>query len=174
MAGGTALSFARNRMMVLRTAAEEIGRAPMSSLTNNLTDMLSQGGEARRGQALTEASMAAGALVAMADGDVSFAERAVVDQGIDALAEREATEPHAAAAAFDEFVDGMRRNSSQGRGAALRAVQAFGVRPDAMDGPAIVLRIADAVARADGGVTADEADVIGEIAALLDAPPPAN
>ena len=169
MANGLTLSFARNGMMVLRTAAQEMGRLPMTGLSNNFGGFLSTSGGARRGQALIEASMAGAALVAMADGDVSFAERALVDQAIDALAARAAIEHPVAVSAFEDFVDGIRRNSSQGREPALAAIAALAGLDGATDEAAVVLRIAEAVARADGGVSDEKRAVLSEIAGQLDA-----
>ena len=108
--------------------------------------------------------MAAAALVATTEGDVSFAERAMLDQAIDALAARDGIEPHAAAAAFEDFVEAIQANSSQGRRSALAAIGALeGVAGAA----AVVLRIAEAVAAADGAASATEIEAVHEVAALL-------
>lgn len=139
----------------------------LTQLTNTLADLL--GGERadhRRGQSLAEASMAAAALVATADGDVSFAERALIDQAIDALAERGAVSTQEAAALFNEFVDGIRANSSQGRRPALNALAEI---EGVADAATIVLRIADAVASADGTASTAEINAVQDIAAALNA-----
>ncbi len=140
-----------------------VGGATLKSLSQSLSDLL-QGGEGRRRQALADASMAAAALVATARGDVSFAERALIDQAVDALAARGVAPPHAAVAAFDAFVDAIRANSSQGRRPALEAVSAFG---GAADAAAVVLKIAEAVAAADGSPSAEEITVVREIGDAL-------
>jgi tellurite resistance protein len=140
----------------------------MSTLTQNLSDLLNAAGASRRDGALIDASMAAAALVSMADGAVSFAERALIDQAIDALADRCAASPDAAVITFQEFVDGLRDNSSQGRlpaFAALRSLEA------AVEAATVVLRVAEAVAAADGEATAAEIAIVREIASALNAMP---
>lgn len=118
------------------------------------------------GKPLLEASMAAAALVATADGDVSFAERAMLDQAIDALAERAGVETHDGVAAFEDFVDAIRANSSHGRQPALSALAAF-ARRAAREEAAILLKISDAVAAADGETSPAEAAALMEVRAIL-------
>lgn len=136
----------------------------MTSLTQNLTEILSGRSDSRRDQALAIASMAAAALVATTEGDVSFAERALIDQAIGALAERSSVSTSLAAATFNEFVDEIRANSSQGRRPALTALAELDAAAEAAT---VVLRIAEAVAGADGAASAAEIAVVQEIAATL-------
>jgi len=136
----------------------------MSQLGQSLSDLLSTSGEDRKDLALMQASMAAAALVATAEGDVTFAERATLDQAIAALASRGGGEPHVAVAAFEDFVESIRANSNQGRWPALAAVTALDGAAEAI---AIVLRIAEAVAAADGSASTAERTVVAEIAAAL-------
>lgn len=139
----------------------------LTKLTNTLAELL--GGDRadhRRGQSLAEASMAAAALVATAEGDVSFAERALIDQAIDALSKLGAISTQDAAALFNEFVDGIRANSSQGRRPAIDALAEI---EGVADAATIVLSIADAVATADGTASASEIAAVQEIAAALNA-----
>ena len=139
----------------------------LTQLTNTLAELLgSDRADSRRGQSLAEASMAAAALVATAEGDVSFAERALIDQAIDALSELGAISTQDAAALFNEFVDGIRANSSQGRRPALDALAGI---EGVADAATIVLRIADAVASADGSASAAEIAAVQDIAAALNA-----
>lgn len=120
----------------------------------------------RRGQSLAEASMAAAVLVATADGDVSFTERALIDQAIDALSDLGAISPQDAAALFNNFVDSIRANSSQGRRQAMDALARI---EGITEAATIVLRIADAVASADGSASAAEITAVQDIAAALNA-----
>ena len=139
----------------------------LTQLTNTLAKFL--GGERadhRRGQFLAGASIAAAALVATAECDVTFAERALIDQAINALSELGTISTQDAAALFNKFVDGIRANSSQGRRPALDALA--GIEGDA-DAATIVLRIADAVANADGSASATEINAVQDIAAALNA-----
>lgn len=137
----------------------------MSQLPNILAELL--GGEwadHRRGQSLAEASMAAAVLVATAEGDVSFTERALIDQAINALSDLGAISTQDAAALFNKFVDGTRANSSQGRRQALDALARI---EGIAEAATIVLRIADAVASADGSASAAKITVVQDIAAAL-------
>lgn len=140
----------------------------MSNLTEGLSDLLSTSGGGRRETALVDASMAAAALVATAEGDVSFAERAILDQAIAALVERGETTPHDAVLLFDDFVEAIRANSSQGRRPALAALDAFDpASARVAEAATVVLRIAEAVAGANGAPGQAEIDVVKEIAAAL-------
>lgn len=137
----------------------------MTQLSDVFSDILTgERGDQRRGLSLAEASMAAAALVATAEGDVSFAERALIDQAIDALANRGAISTHDAVSLFNDYVDGIRANTSQGRRPALNALNSV---DGAAEAATIVLRIADAVATADGAASATEIAVIQEISAAL-------
>jgi len=132
----------------------------MTSLSQQIADLIAFDG-GRGADALCDASMAAAALVAMADGDVSFAERAMLDQALDALAARGAVDLHAAVAAFEDFVEAIRANTSQGRRLALAALQG------AAEAAPVILRVANAVAAADGGPSKAERAVVAEIEAAL-------
>lgn len=139
----------------------------LTQLTDAFSDILTgERADQRRSMFLAEASMAAAALVATAEGDVSFAERALIDQAIGALADRGAIDAHEAMSLFNDYVDGIRANTSQGRRPALNALTGI---EGAADAATIVLRIADAVATADGAASAAEIAVIQEISAALNA-----
>lgn len=136
----------------------------MSTLAQGLSDLLTGGGSGKRETALTDASMAAAALVATAAGDVTFAERAVLDQAIHALSERGAAEPHEAVATFEDYVEAIRDNSSQGRRPALIAIEKLEKAADAVT---VVLRIAKAVAAAGGPASPAEIEALRDVAAAL-------
>lgn len=134
----------------------------MVGLADSLAELLSFSGDGRRDRALADGCMAAAALVGSADGGVSFATRAVLDQVIDALAARDAVAPAEAAETFDGFVDAIAANSSLGRRAALAvAAETDGAHA------ATVLRVARAVAAADGAASAKEAAAVADVAAAL-------
>lgn len=135
----------------------------MSSLAEALSSLLPVTGEMRSDSVLIDASMAAAALVATAEGDVSFAERATLDQAIDALAARGDAEPQTAAEIFEEFVEAIRANSSLGRRPALAAIGAVEGAAEA----AVVMRIAQAIRRADGKVSQAELEAVEQVADAL-------
>lgn len=141
----------------------------MASLAQEFADWLSLSGDGGRGRALTDACMAAAALVATADGAVGFAERAKLDQVIDALTAKGLTTALEAGETFDEFAAAIVGNSGLGRRTAL-AVAAEVEGEDA----AIVLRVAEAMAESSGASQVTEA--VEEITAALglEAPHPSG
>ena len=69
-------------------------------------------------------TMAACALVAIADGEVSFSERIRVDQIIDALDALKVFDPHEAVDVFNQFCEGIIKAPKEGRAKALNEMQA--------------------------------------------------
>ena len=141
----------------------------MSQISQSVSEILAGPGDDRRRQSIVEAAMAASALVAMADGEVSFSERVLVDQAIEALTADNDWEAHDLMAIFNDFADAIAANSSQGRRPALSAIGALEDMDDVGDAVAVVLRIARAVAAADGAATESERAAIDEIAEELNA-----
>lgn len=139
----------------------------MSDIAGGISEFLSFSDDKGNSRALCEAAMAAAALVATARSDVTFAERALVDQALRALADRDAADATIGIEMFQYFVDAIGGNSSQGRRDALSAVQ------DCPDyGRDIILRIATAMAHANGQPAPESIAVVAEILATLDAKPP--
>ena len=137
----------------------------MSFRTDPLAILLEMAAPEGRQTSTAEAALAAAALVATAASDVSFAERSMVGEAIAAMAEHGFTPMDHAAARFDDHVNAIRANSSQGRKSALAQAAALG--PNAGAGADVVLRIAHAIAIADGDIEAAERDSLDEIAAAL-------
>lgn len=139
----------------------------MSDIAGGITEFLSFNGDKGRSRALCEAAMAAAALVATARSGVTFAERALIDQALRALADEGEASSNAGIEMFQYFVDAISANSSRGRRDALAAVQ---------DCPAhgrdVVLRIATAMAHANGQPTPESIAIAGEIAIALGVVPP--
>jgi len=113
--------------------------------------------------------MAGAALVAVADGPVSLAERHTLDQVLDSVELLRAVKVHEAAAVFDGYVDAIKDDSAHARAKVLGAVSAL--KGDETLAP-LLLRIAAALARADGAVGAPAQQELAAIAAALDMPPP--
>lgn len=110
------------------------------------------------------AAMAGSALVAVADGDVSFSERSRLDQVLEKVEALRLYESHEAIDLFNAHVDAIVEDAAEGREAALEIVA--GVADDA-EAAALILRICVALAGADGETSANERLALDEIAARL-------
>lgn len=117
-----------------------------------------------RNRPLLDAAMATSALVATADGEVSFAARHRVDEVLETVDALNAFDVHAAIEIFMNFVDEVRNRSEDGGSRALKAISA--VAGDAEDAR-VVLRIACAVGRANGRYSPRAIARIRETAAAL-------
>ncbi len=78
--------------------------------------------ERHRNRPFLRASMAACAMVACADGKVSFAERIRLDQILETLDRLKAFDPHEGVNLFNEFADAMLQHSESGHELALKAL----------------------------------------------------
>jgi chromosome partitioning protein len=110
------------------------------------------------------AAMAAVALVACADDKLFFARRAALADILERADTPKAFDPDAANNLFSSFATGIRSQPEQGRAAALSAVSALSGDTESAR---LLIRICNAVGRADGGLTARELAVIDEICAIL-------
>jgi len=78
--------------------------------------------EHERNLPFLRAAMAACAMVASADGAVSFAERIRVDQILETLEQLKVFDPHEGVDLFNEFTDAILKNSEDGHQFAMSAV----------------------------------------------------
>ncbi len=139
------------------------------SLLSKFTDPLFAGSTRSRQRAFLEAAMASAALATAADGPVSLAERHILDQVLASVEELRAVKVHEAVAVFDGHVDAIKDNPAGARAKALSLVAAFS--DDATLAP-LLLRIATALARADGAIPTLVQEEVTAIAAALGLPPP--
>jgi len=116
------------------------------NLLEKLSDSLLTTSERSRSRAFLDAAMAASALVATADGDVSFAQRNRLDGLLDSVEPLKAHDAHDAADLFRIFADNILAHPEEGRARALKAVGCI----DDGEAAQLLLRIACAMARADG------------------------
>lgn len=112
--------------------------------------------------------MAAAALVAAADGAVSFSERVRVDQLLEHLDQLKVFDPHEAVDLFNGYVDGLRDSPEDGKAKALAAIAAISSDREAAT---LMVRIAAAISRADGIFSETERDEIAAICDALDLAP---
>ena len=136
----------------------------MSSLLDELMGVL-RGEFARlRNRPFLDAAMAASALVATADGVVSFAERTRLDGVIERVRQLEVFEPHEAVDAFDYFVDAIQADAHLGREKAIAAITGFADKPEEAG---YLMRIARAVALADQHISEAEQRQLEELKSIL-------
>lgn len=134
------------------------------SLFSKLTDPLFAGAARSRNRPFLDAAMASAAIAAVADGPVSLAERHTLDQVLESIEALRAFDVHEAVSVFDAFIAGIRDDPVGGRAAALRAVSALA---DSAALAPVLVRIAMALARADGAVTTPVQEELAAIAAAL-------
>lgn len=94
--------------------------------------------ERHRNRPFLEATMAACALVATADGEVSFGERIRVDQILEALETLKVFDPHEAVDLFNDFALGILRSPRSGH---ERAMEALRVVSDDVEKATLLMRI---------------------------------
>lgn len=130
----------------------------MSGVISSLGDMFREHLDRHRNRPFLEGVMAACALVATTDGEVSLAERVRVDQIMETLDQLQDFDPHEGAEIFREFTDAIIEDPSRGHAAAVEAV--VKVAED-LEAGALLLRICLAVSEADGEVSlADQIEIV--------------
>ncbi|MCB2100223.1 MAG: tellurite resistance TerB family protein [Rhodobacterales bacterium] len=115
----------------------------LSTLVERYQDQL----ERQRNAGFLRATMAACALVATADGQVSFAQSVRVDHILQTLDALKVYDPHEGVDLFRDYADAILADPQAGRAAALRDVTA------AADGPEtaqLLVRVCLAVSEANG------------------------
>ena len=123
-----------------------------------------------RNQQFLDATMAATALVATADGEVTFSELNALDSVLDSVQDLQIYDPHVAVDIYRDFADGIDRDAEAGKAAAIAAIRKIAGDADAAEH---VLRVAVAISKADGDLSQVEAEVITELCDVLGLPVPA-
>ena len=112
-----------------------------------------------RDRAFFVAAMAAAALVATADGQVSAQERQQLETVLQTNDALRVFQSWDAASTFRRFLDAMDQQAD-GREAAFQAVGALGENPA---GASALIRLALLIAQADGGINDAERQVLSEL-----------
>ena len=120
--------------------------------------------ERYRNRGFLKAAMAAAALVAEADGEVTLSERYRIDAILERLERLRLHDPHKALEILDRFLGSLREDGETARPILLGKVARMAHDPDAA---AILVRIAQSVSDADGEVSSVEVDRIDQIRAVL-------
>ena len=112
--------------------------------------------------------MAAAALVAIADGKVSFPQRARLDQIIEALEELAVFDPHEAVDVFKDYVEDIINNGAKGHDRAMTDILGVAQDPKTAE---LIVRVCLAVMHADREpALADQIEIV-TICSLLDVDP---
>jgi len=126
----------------------------LANLINNWQDALDR----HRNRPFLEAAMAACAVIATDDGNVSFAERVRVDQILETLDQLNIYDPHEGVGIFNEYVDEINQSPKAGHKKAMGAVEAFS---NDSESASLLIRICLAIAEADGKATlADQIEIV--------------
>ena len=118
---------------------------------------------------LVRGCLSAAALVAAVDGDLSLAKRNRLDQILDELSGVQSFDLHRALEAFQSELDRIRADGRAGRAVVMASVERFAGDQKAVE---LILRVAQAIAVADGDVSPHGRAMIGEIAGALAVPMP--
>jgi tellurite resistance protein TerB len=130
--------------------------------------------ERHRQRPFLEAAMAACALIASADDEVSFSERARMDAVLESLAELRVFDPHDAVNLFNARVEALQADREAGRADAFEAIRRGAARGASDDGAAeLLVRICVAISLADGKFVSHERAMLGLICASLNLAPEA-
>ena len=133
----------------------------LQELKNRLSEQRSR----RNNRTFLEATMAACALIAMADKKVSFSESSKIDQILESLDQLRVYDVHDEINLFNQHVDAMEADLDGGRAEAMKAVEVLVGDPKA---GRVIVKICLAIAGADGAFTPDERWQIENICQKLD------
>jgi len=96
-----------------------------------------------------KATMSAAALVAMADGHVSFAQRVRTDQVLETLDKLKVFDPHEGVELFNEVIDAIRTSPKDGRAQAVANIDAVAIDDDTKR---MIIRICVAISEVEGKI----------------------
>lgn len=124
--------------------------------------------ERYRNRGFLKAAMAAAALVADADGEVTLSERYRIDAILERLERLRLHDPHKAVEILDRFISSLHEDAESARPVLLGKVSRMAHDPEAAQ---MLVRIAKSVSDADGVVNDAEADRIAQIRTVLNLAP---
>lgn len=122
-----------------------------------------------RNRPFLDATMAAAALVATADGEVTFSELSALDDVLENIQDLEIYDPHVAIDVYRGYADAIMEDRDAGQRAAFDAVSKIGGNHE--EG-ALLVRVAIAISRADGEFTSTERETVDELCRILGLPLP--
>lgn len=130
----------------------------MAGFLRGLLDHYQEEMERQKNRPFLRATMAACALVATADGHVTFSERVRIDQILETLDKLKVFDPHEGVEIFNDFMDEIIQNPKVGHEKAYKAVEEVATDQDTS---ALLLRICLAVSEADGEMSmTDQIEIV--------------
>ena len=130
----------------------------MAGILATLTDAFQDSLERQRKRPFLEGVMAACALVATTDGEVSFAEEVRVDQILQTLDQLKIFDPHVGVDLFKDYTDAILANPASGHDAAMAKVAEVARDPAC---GALLIRVCLAISEADGEISlADQIEIV--------------
>lgn len=142
----------------------------MASFLDGLTEMFRSRRERHRNMPFLKGAMAACALVAVADGKVSFSQRLRMDRIMETLEALQVFDPHEGVDLFNTHVEDILSDPKAGREKAVAAIQAVATDEETKQ---LILRICIAISQADGRISLVEQIEIVSLCSLLGIEPKA-
>lgn len=124
-----------------------------------------------RNRQFLDATMAATALVATADGEVTFSELSALDAVLESVKDLQIYDPHIAVDRYRDFADEIANDPESGRRAAMAAVGKIAGDHDVAE---LVIRVAVAISKADGELSPQETRSISDLCGVLGVPVPST
>ena len=142
----------------------------MSDLFGSLTGYWRERLERHRNLPFLKAVMAASALAAIADGEVTLGQRLRMDRILETLTRLKVFDPHEGVNLFNEYVQEILASPRQGREAALRDIRAAA---DGEETRQLLVRVCIAISEAGGRMGLVEQIEIVSLCSLLEVEPAA-
>lgn len=117
-----------------------------------------------RNRQFLDATMAASALVSMADGDANITELNTLDQALETLQELRLYDPHEAMDLYRDYLDGLRDDPGATRG---KIIQVVGKIREDQHAARLLVRVCVAIGKADEDFSEPEKAVIIELCETL-------
>lgn len=136
----------------------------VASLIRAAKDAFDRERERFRNRSFLEATMAASALVAMADGEVKFSELSALDDLLESVRELQVYGPHVATDLCRDYVDAIAADAESGKARVLEAVGRIAGDDEASR---LVIQMCLVISRSDGEFSESEVDAVRDLCAAL-------
>ena len=117
-----------------------------------------------RNRQFLEATMAASALVAFADGDVNFTELSTIDQALETIHELNIYDPHDAVDLYRDYIDGLRDDPAETR---TKILEEVGKIAGDAHAARLLVRVCVAIGKSDDDFSDREKAVITDLCDVL-------
>jgi tellurite resistance protein len=117
-----------------------------------------------RNRQFLDATMAASALVSMADGDANITELNILDQALETIQELRIYDPHDALDLYRDYLEGLRQDPA---GTREKIMQTIGKLRDDPHAATLLIRVCVAIGKADDNFSAPEMTVIQDLCQAL-------